>query len=90
MGFGVCQRFGRFRFSTTAIKFKMGNSGILESDLSYKQVQFLQNYPIKLSKFDFLDVTVEVGKSFDLVTLPMLFPVPSNQTFQSRKTPLHC
>ena len=68
----------------------MGNSGILESDLSYKQVQFLQNYPIKLSNFDVLDATVEVGKSFDLVPLTMLFPVPSNQTFHSRKTPLPC
>ena len=34
-GFGVQQRFGRFGFPTTAIKFKMGTSGILDGDLEY-------------------------------------------------------
>ena len=84
-GFGVQQRFGRFRFPTTAIKFKMGTSGILDGDLGYKQLQFLQNFPIRLSKFGILDATIEAGKSFDLVPLPLLFPVPSNQTFFTRK-----
>ena len=84
-GSGVQQRFGRFRFPTTAIKFKMETSGILDGDLGYKQLQFLQNYPIGLSKFGILDATIEAGKSFDLVPLPLLFPVPSNQTFSLEK-----
>lgn len=84
-GFGVQQRFGRFRFPTTAIKFKMGIQGILDGDLSYKQLQFLQNYPLRLSKFGILDVSLEAGKSFNLVPLPLLFPVPANQTFSLEK-----
>ena len=84
-GFGVQQRFSRFRFPTTAIKVKMGFSGILNGDLNYKQFQFLQNYPLRLSKFGILDATLEAGKSFDLVPLPLLFPVPANQTFSLEK-----
>lgn len=60
-------------------------SGILDGDLGYKQLRFLQNYPIGLSKFGILDATIEAGKSFDLVPLPLLFPVPSNQTFSLEK-----
>ena len=84
-GFGVQQRFGRFRFPTTALHFKMGTSGILNGDFEYKQLQFLQNYPLRLSKFGILDVTMEAGKSFDRVPLPLLFPVPANQTFSLEK-----
>tara|TARA_B100002019_G_C21220798_1_gene574617 strand:- start:964 stop:1416 length:453 start_codon:yes stop_codon:yes gene_type:complete len=63
----------------------MGFSGILNGDLNYKQFQFLQNYPLILSKFGILDATLEAGKSFDLVPLPLLFPVPANQTFSLEK-----
>jgi len=89
-GYGVQQRFGRFRFPTTALHFKMGTSGILNGDFEYKQLQFLQNYPLRLSKFGILDATIEAGKSFDRVPLPLLFPVPANQTFSLEKTPSPC
>jgi hypothetical protein len=37
-GYGVQQRFGRFRYPTTALKFKIGISGFLDCDLKYKQL----------------------------------------------------
>lgn len=83
--FGVQHRFGWFRFPTTAMKFKIGIPGILDGDFSYKQLQFLQNYPLRLSKFGILDVSLEAKKSFNLVPLPLLFPVPANQTFSLEK-----
>ncbi len=82
-GFGVDQRFGRSLFSTFIAKYTRGISGVMGSQFNYNKLQLGYNKPLVLSNFGQLNCYFEVGKTFDALPLPLLNPVPANQSFSN-------
>ena len=80
-GFGVDQRFGATLYPTYVLKYTRGISGFLGSELSYNKLQASVSRPIFVSNFGVFKPYLEVGKSFEALPLPLLFPVAANQSF---------
>ena len=80
-GFGVDQRFGATLYPTYVLKYTRGISGFLGSELQYNKIQASVSRPIFVSNFGVFKPYLEVGKSFEALPLPLLFPVAANQSF---------
>jgi hypothetical protein len=80
-GFGVEQRFGATLYPTYVLKYTRGINGFLGSELQYNKLQASVSRPIFVSNFGVLKPYLEVGKNFEALPLPLLFPVAANQSF---------
>jgi hypothetical protein len=80
-GFGVEQRFGATLYPTYVLKYTRGINGFLGSELQYNKLQASVSRPIFVSNFGVFKPYLEVGKSFEALPLPLLFPVAANQSF---------
>lgn len=80
-GFGVDQRFGATLYPTYVLKYTRGINGFLGSELQYNKLQASVSRPIFVSNFGVFKPYLEVGKSFEALPLPLLFPVAANQSF---------
>ncbi len=80
-GFGVDQRFGATLHPTYTLKYTRGISGFLGSELAYNKVQASVSRPVFVSNFGIFRPYVEVGKCFETLPLPLLFPVAANQSY---------
>jgi hypothetical protein len=79
-GYGVDQRFGQNLFPTLIVKYTRGMKGILESQFDYNKLQIGYNKPLLISNFGVLNCYLEAGKTFEALPLPLLSPVPANQS----------
>jgi len=70
-------------FSTLVLNYTTGLQGFLESDFDYQRLQFSYTQPWQLGGFGRLRSTVEFGKTFGEVPLPLLSVIPGNQTLFS-------
>ena len=80
-GFGVEQRFGVTLYPTFILKYTRGIHGVLGSDLNYNKIQASVSRPIFVSNLGVFKPYIEVGKSFEVLPLPLLFPVAANQAY---------
>ncbi len=78
-GFGVERKLGANLFPTFLVSFQKGLA-IDGGDTNYSKLQFLYNQPLKLSKLGVLDATLEFGKIYGDAQLPILAPIPANQS----------
>ena len=80
-GFGVERMVSNEdRYPTLFLSYVRGLKGVFNSDLDYKKLQFYYQHRMLLGGFGKLRYTLELGKTFDNVPLPMLNVVPGNQT----------
>ena len=82
-GEGVERRYGNKLFSTYAIKYTKGSKGIFNSQFDYDKIELLINKPIPIWGMGILKTTLEAGKTFEKAPLPILSPVPSNQSYST-------
>jgi Family of unknown function (DUF5686)/CarboxypepD_reg-like domain len=80
-GYGVDQRFGRNLFPTLILKYTKGIKGVADSQFNYNKLQISYNKPLIISNFGVLNCYLETGKTFETLPLPLLNPVPSNQSY---------
>lgn len=82
-GFGVERRTANEWFPTFFLSYTRGLEGTLNSDFAYDKLQFSFKKGIRVGGFGQLNISTEVGKTFDDVPLALLSPVPGNQSFFS-------
>lgn len=82
-GFGVERRTANEWFPTFFASYTKGLEGTLGSDFAYDKVQFSFKKGIRLGGFGQLNVSTELGKTFQDVPLSLLSPVPGNQSLFS-------
>lgn len=80
-GYGVEQLYGRNVFPTFSLKYTQGIKGIHNSAFDYQKIEGLINIPVPVWQFGMLSTTIEAGKTFGTVPLPLLSPTPANQTY---------
>jgi hypothetical protein len=79
-GFGVDQRSGATLYPTFILKYTRGLKGVMGSDFDYNKIQASIYRPIFLSNFGIFKPYIEVGKAFETLPLPLLYPVAANQS----------
>lgn len=82
-GFGVERRTANEWFPTFFASYTRGLEGTLDSNFAYDKLQFSFKKGIRLGGFGQLNVSTELGKTFDDVPLSLLSPVPGNQSLFS-------
>lgn len=82
-GFGVERRTTNEWFPSFYASYTRGLEGTLDSDFAYDKLQFSARKAIRVGGFGTLAVSTEVGKTFDVVPLALLSPVPGNQSLFS-------
>ncbi|MDO4229174.1 MAG: DUF5686 family protein, partial [Capnocytophaga sp.] len=80
-GYGVEQRFGKNTHPLYRLKFTQGISGIRNSVFDYSKIEATISYPVALWSLGLLKPTLEVGKTFGEVPLPLLSPTPTSQSY---------
>ena len=79
-GFGVNQTIGQSYYPSLILKYIKGYKGVMGSDFNYNKIQAGYSKPIFLSNFGMLKTYFEVGKAFETLPLPLLYPVAANQS----------
>lgn len=79
-GYGAEQKFGKLPYTTFLLRYTKGYKGILNSDFNYNKLQLSVEKNFFLSNFGLLNASVEIGKTFNTVPLPLLSPLPANQS----------
>jgi len=80
-GFGIEQRIGINLYPALVINYRKGYKGLLNGDFNYDKISFNYNHPLLLGKLGLLVSTFDGGKTFGVVPLSLLNPIPANQTF---------
>lgn len=79
-GYGVEQKFGKLPYPTFLLKYTKGYKGVFNSDFNYNKLQLLIKENFFLSNFGVLNASVELGKTFNTVPLPLLSPITADQS----------
>ncbi|WP_274475122.1 DUF5686 and carboxypeptidase-like regulatory domain-containing protein [Mangrovimonas aestuarii] len=82
-GHGVERQVVNDDFPSFFARLSLADKGLLESDFTYKKVQFSYTHPWQLGGFGRLQSTMEMGKTFGEVPLGLLSVVPGNQAYFS-------
>lgn len=82
-GYGVERKQKNENFSRLFIQVSQGYDDLFDSDFNYTKLQFSYFQPWQVGGFGRLTTSVELGKTFGEVSLPLLSVVPGNQTLLS-------
>lgn len=82
-GFGVERRTTNEWFPSFYASYTRGLEGTLDSDFAYDKLQFSARKAIRVGGIGTLVASTELGKTFDVVPLSLLSPVPGNQSLFS-------
>ncbi|QTE23891.1 DUF5686 family protein [Polaribacter cellanae] len=80
-GFGIEQRIGKNLYPSIILNYRKGYKGFLNGSFNYDKLSFSYTHPILTGKLGLLLASLDGGKTFGTVPLPLLNPIPANQTF---------